>query len=121
MGSNMQRQAVPLLETEVPLVGTGLEGKVAEDSGALILAKRAGTVESATADSIVVRPTAREIAHGEIDYLKGEIVDSYKLTKFKRSNQDTCSTSASRPSGRGEAGRTWPTAPPPGTASSRSG
>jgi DNA-directed RNA polymerase subunit beta len=90
MGSNMQRQAVPLLETEAPLVGTGLEGKVAEDSGALVLAKRAGTVELASADSIVVRPTAREIAHGEIDYLKGEIVDSYKLTKFKRSNQDTC-------------------------------
>ena len=90
MGSNMQRQAVPLLETEVPLVGTGLERKVAEDSGALVLAKRAGTVEQVSADVVVVRPTAREIAQGEIDYLKGDIVDVYKLTKFKRSNQDTC-------------------------------
>ena len=90
MGSNMQRQAVPLLETEVPLVGTGLERKVAEDSGALVLARRAGTVESATADTIVVRPTAREIAQGEIDYLRGDILDVYRLTKFKRSNQDTC-------------------------------
>jgi DNA-directed RNA polymerase subunit beta len=90
MGSNMQRQAVPLLETTPPVVGTGLEGKVAEDSGALIFAKRAGTVESVSGDTIVVRPTAREIAHGEIDYLRGDMIDVYRLTKFKRSNQDTC-------------------------------
>ncbi len=90
MGSNMQRQAVPLLETEEPVVGTGLEAKVARDSGALIFAKRAGTVESVSSDMIVVRPTAREIAHGEIDYLKGDMIDVYRLTKFKRSNQDTC-------------------------------
>ena len=90
MGSNMQRQAVPLLETQAPIVGTGLEGKVARDSGALIFARRAGTVESVSGESIVVRPTAREIAHGEIDYLKGDMIDVYRLTKFKRLNQDTC-------------------------------
>src|SRR6185503_11166291 len=54
MGSNMQRQAVPLLVTEAPLVGTGLEDKVAEDSGALVLARRSGVIESVTADEIIL-------------------------------------------------------------------
>jgi DNA-directed RNA polymerase subunit beta len=87
MGSNMQRQAVPLLMTEAPLVGTGLEAKVAADSGDLIFAKRSGVVESISADSIVVR-------HGEsgdLDEIFGMAnVDGYKLVKFRRSNQDTC-------------------------------
>ncbi|MFH1314116.1 MAG: DNA-directed RNA polymerase subunit beta [Candidatus Eisenbacteria bacterium] len=87
MGSNMQRQAVPLLITEAPLVGTGLEGKVAADSGDLVFAKRAGVVDSVSADGIVV-------SHGDsgdLDEIFGMAnLDVYKLTKFKRSNQDTC-------------------------------
>jgi DNA-directed RNA polymerase subunit beta len=87
MGSNMQRQAVPLLITEAPLVGTGLEGKVAADSGDLIFAQRSGVVEAVSADSIVV-------THGEpaeMDDIFGMAnQDSYKLVKFTRSNQDTC-------------------------------
>jgi DNA-directed RNA polymerase subunit beta len=87
MGSNMQRQAVPLLLTEAPLVGTGLEAKVAADSGDLVFARRSGTVESVSADTVVVR-------HGEsgdLDEIFGMAnIDPYRLTKFKRSNQDTC-------------------------------
>ncbi len=87
MGSNMQRQAVPLLLTEAPFVGTGLEAKVAADSGDLVFAKRSGVVESLSANNIVVR-------HGEsgdLDEIFGMAnVDSYRLVKFKRSNQDTC-------------------------------
>ena len=77
MGANMQRQAVPLLRTQAPLVGTGMEYKAACDSGVMILAKHAGTVEDVTADYIDVR---RE--NGELDH--------YKLQKFLRSNQGTC-------------------------------
>ena len=87
MGSNMQRQAVPLLVTEAPLVGTGLEGKIAADSGDMIFAERSGVVESVSADRIIV-------SHGdgiEDDELFGAAnMDVYRLTKFKRSNQDTC-------------------------------
>lgn len=77
MGANMQRQAVPLLRTQAPLVGTGMEYKAACDSGVMILAKHAGTVERVTADFIDVR---RE--DGQLDH--------YKLQKFLRSNQGTC-------------------------------
>ncbi len=77
MGSNMQRQAVPLLYTETPIVGTGIEGKAALDSGVCILARTDGTVERSTANEIVVR-----------NELGG--LDSYKLRKFERSNQNTC-------------------------------
>ncbi|HJW13688.1 MAG TPA: DNA-directed RNA polymerase subunit beta, partial [Thermoanaerobaculia bacterium] len=90
MGSNMQRQAVPLLFTEAPLVGTGLEGKVAEDSGALVLAKRAGTVEAVAGDQIWVRYDQPDGKAHAVDYSELAGVDVYKLTKFKRSNQDTC-------------------------------
>jgi DNA-directed RNA polymerase subunit beta len=90
MGSNMQRQAVPLLFTEPPLVGTGLEGKVAEDSGALILAKRPGTVEAVSGDSILVRYDQPDGKARTVDYSELAGVDAYKLTKFRRSNQDTC-------------------------------
>ncbi|MDD9817203.1 MAG: DNA-directed RNA polymerase subunit beta [Gammaproteobacteria bacterium] len=84
MGSNMQRQAVPLMRTEKPLVGTGMERRVAIDSGVVVVAKRGGTVDSADATRIVVRVNEREI--------KGDdpSVDIYNLTKYTRSNQDTC-------------------------------
>ena len=78
MGSNMQRQAVPLLVTEAPMVGTGMEYKAARDSGVVILAKNSGTVEFVDAESITVR---RDDDNG---------TDTYKLLKFKRSNQGTC-------------------------------
>ena len=78
MGSNMQRQAVPLLKTESPIVGTGMEYKAGVDSGVCVLAKAAGTVVSASADTVVVRRDD----NGETDV--------YKMTKFARSNQGTC-------------------------------
>jgi DNA-directed RNA polymerase subunit beta len=80
MGCNMQRQAVPLLQPEYPLVGTGIEGDVAKDSGACITAKRAGRVLYVTGNLIAVQP----------DEEKGAKVDVYHLIKYKRSNQDTC-------------------------------
>ncbi len=82
MGSNMQRQAVPLLKPEAPLVGTGIEYVAARDSGWLVTAKRAGIVESVDSNRIVVRVT--EPVEGF------NIVDIYDLIKFKRSNQGTC-------------------------------
>jgi len=89
MGCNMQRQAVPLLQAESPIVGTGMEKKIAIDSGAVIVAEAPGVVESATADSIVIRyddPDA--VAAGSL-FDEGGLVE-YRLRKFKRSNQDTC-------------------------------
>ncbi|MFH0779122.1 MAG: DNA-directed RNA polymerase subunit beta, partial [Candidatus Eisenbacteria bacterium] len=88
MGSNMQRQAVPLLKTERALVATGLEAKVAEDSGALVAARRAGVVESVSADTIIIRPESDGGESFEFSELAG--LDVYRLTKFRRSNQDTC-------------------------------
>ncbi|MFN9779842.1 MAG: DNA-directed RNA polymerase subunit beta [Alphaproteobacteria bacterium] len=85
MGSNMQRQAVPLLESEAPFVGTGLEGVVARDSGAAIAARRSGVVDQVDATRIVVRATE------ETDATKSG-VDIYRLQKFQRSNQSTCIT-----------------------------
>lgn len=81
MGSNMQRQAVPLLFPEPPFVGTGMEEKVAYDSGVMVKAKRAGIIERVTSQEIVVRPDDREDS-GALDY--------YPLRKFARTNQDTC-------------------------------
>ena len=78
MGSNMQRQAVPLLVSEAPFVGTGMEYKAARDSGVVILAKHAGTIEYVDAERIAIR---RDEDNG---------LDEYKLLKFKRSNQGTC-------------------------------
>jgi DNA-directed RNA polymerase subunit beta len=83
MGSNMQRQAVPLLQSEAPLVGTGMEGTVARDSGVAIGARRAGVVDQVDATRIVIRVT-EETSHGE------QAVDIYNLLKFQRSNQNTC-------------------------------
>ncbi|MCC6667843.1 MAG: DNA-directed RNA polymerase subunit beta [Polyangiaceae bacterium] len=81
MGANMQRQAVPLVRTEAPLVGTGMEGRVAIDSGVCVIAKRDGVVESVDAERIVVRATGAE---GD------EVPDIYQMTKYQRSNQSTC-------------------------------
>jgi DNA-directed RNA polymerase subunit beta len=77
MGSNMQRQAVPLIKTEAPIIGTGIEYKAAVDSGVVVLAKNDGVVEKVTADKVVIRT-------------KDGRKDEYNLLKFKRSNQGTC-------------------------------
>jgi len=84
MGSNMQRQAVPLMKPESPLVGTGMEAVVARDSGAVVVAKRDGLVESVDADRIVVK--CDKTPSDEL----GSVVDIYNLVKYQRSNQDTC-------------------------------
>jgi DNA-directed RNA polymerase subunit beta len=83
MGSNMQRQAVPLIKAEAPLVGTGMEEVVARDSGAAIAARRSGIIDQVDSTRIVVRAT------GETDPSKPG-VDIYRLRKFQRSNQNTC-------------------------------
>jgi DNA-directed RNA polymerase subunit beta len=85
MGSNMQRQAVPLIRTRSPLIGTGIEGIVARDSGVTMVARRDGVVDSVDATRIVVRPTQES----ETDPLSAK-PDIYNLTKFQRSNQNTC-------------------------------
>ena len=84
MGSNMQRQAVPTLKTEKPLVGTGMERNVASDSGVCVVAFRGGTIESVDAARIIVRVNDEETDAGEAG------VDIYNLTKYTRSNQNTC-------------------------------
>jgi DNA-directed RNA polymerase subunit beta len=84
MGSNMQRQAVPTLRAEKPLVGTGMEGIVARDSGVCVVARRGGVVETVDAARIVIRVSDAETASGEAG------VDIYNLTKYTRSNQNTC-------------------------------
>ena len=83
MGSNMQRQAVPLVKTRAPLVGTGIERIVARDSGVAVVARRPGVVEYVDATRIVVRATENR---GDV----ARAVDIYKLIKFQRSNQNTC-------------------------------
>ncbi|MCH8977161.1 MAG: DNA-directed RNA polymerase subunit beta, partial [Proteobacteria bacterium] len=84
MGSNMQRQAVPTLRSEKPLVGTGIERIVATDSGVTVIAQRGGLVDSVDASRIVVRVNDDEVSAGEPG------VDIYNLTKYTRSNQNTC-------------------------------
>ena len=84
MGSNMMRQAVPTLQTETPLVGTGMERIVARDSGSCAIAKRGGVVESIDASRIVVRVNEKEINPGD------SAVDIYNIIKYTRSNQTTC-------------------------------
>jgi DNA-directed RNA polymerase subunit beta len=83
MGSNMQRQAVPLLKAEAPLVGTGIEEVVARDSGAAIMAKRGGIIDQVDAQRIVIRAT-EDLELGDAG------VDIYRMRKFQRSNQNTC-------------------------------
>jgi len=84
MGSNMQRQAVPLLRTEAPLVGTGMEQVVARDSGATVVAARSGTVESVDSTRIVIKADEPSGAYADTG------VDIYSLVKYQRSNQNTC-------------------------------
>jgi len=84
MGSNMQRQAVPTLKPEKPLVGTGMERIVAVDSGSTVVARRGGLVDSVDASRMVVRVNDDETKPGEVG------VDIYNLTKYQRSNQNTC-------------------------------
>jgi DNA-directed RNA polymerase subunit beta len=84
MGSNMQRQGVPTIRTEKPLVGTGMERHVARDSGVCVIAQRGGVVDSVDAARVVVRVADAETDAGEAG------VDIYNLTKFTRSNQNTC-------------------------------
>ncbi|PWB81252.1 MAG: DNA-directed RNA polymerase subunit beta [Candidatus Methylomirabilota bacterium] len=88
MGANMQRQAVPLLRPEAPIVGTGMEHPAARDSGTVVTARRGGIVESVTADRIIVRASDGRGEDGEED----TGVDIYTLVKFRRSNQNTCLT-----------------------------
>jgi len=85
MGSNMQRQAVPLLRARAPLVGTGMEYITARDSGAVVVARRSGTVDYVDSQRVVVR------VEGEAGEMSREMgADIYNLTKFRRSNQNTC-------------------------------
>jgi len=84
MGSNMQRQAVPLLQTDAPFVGTGMEFRSAYDSGAVLVAKRDGVVETVSSNLVVIAADSRD------DSPVRSTLDTYKLTKYKRSNQDTC-------------------------------
>jgi DNA-directed RNA polymerase subunit beta len=86
MGSNMQRQAVPLLRTAAPLVGTGMEEITARDSGAVIVCRRNGIVDSVDSERIIVRVESAEDGH----FSREVGADIYTLTKFKRSNQNTC-------------------------------
>ncbi len=87
MGSNMQRQAVPLLRSEAPIVGTGLEPIVARDSGAVVQCARGGLVDSVDSERIIVRVEGEDVETGES---KDFGADIYQLTKFRRSNQNTC-------------------------------
>ncbi len=97
MGANMQKQAVPLLVNEAPLVGTGIEGRVARDSGVVILARSAGVVEKVTAEEVIVARKDRK-PDAIVNGMTGEVFlsdtgtgrDIYRLTKFQRSNQGTC-------------------------------
>ncbi len=84
MGANMQRQAVPTIRSDKPLVGTGIERAVAVDSGVTVVAKRAGVVQSVDASRIVVKVNEDELVPGEAG------IDIYNLTKYTRSNQNTC-------------------------------
>ena len=86
MGSNMQRQAVPLLQTAAPLVGTGMEEITARDSGAVAVCKRSGIVDSVDSERIIVRVESAEDGH----FSREVGADIYTLTKFRRSNQNTC-------------------------------
>ncbi len=88
MGSNMQRQAVPLLRAEAPYVGTGMERVTARDSGAVIICKRAGVVDSVDSERVIVRVESGGAHEGQLSREVG--ADIYQLTKFKRSNQNTC-------------------------------
>ena len=118
MGSNMQRQAVPLLQARAPFVGTGMEYITARDSGAVVVARRTGTVDYVDSQRIVVRVES-EGEDGGVEMG----ADIYNMTKFKRSNQNTCLNQRpivrGRPEGPARA-RSSPTGRAPSSASSRS-
>ncbi len=87
MGSNMQRQAVPLMLTQSPLIGTGMEKKVAKDSHAVVVAKRGGIVEEVSSNRIIIRVNSEEVDSSDpLDFG----IDIYELKKFQRTNQNTC-------------------------------
>ena len=88
MGSNMQRQAVPLLRADAPYVGTGMERVTARDSGAVVICKRSGVVDSVDSERIIVRVEGGSAHEGQMSREVG--ADIYQMTKFKRSNQNTC-------------------------------
>jgi DNA-directed RNA polymerase subunit beta len=88
MGSNMQRQAVPLIFPEAPRVGTGMEGKCAYDSGVLAKSRRTGTVVRVTSQEIVIKPEGSKLA--PLQETNAEGLDVYRLVKYQRTNQDTC-------------------------------
>ncbi|HYI94862.1 MAG TPA: DNA-directed RNA polymerase subunit beta [Bryobacteraceae bacterium] len=90
MGSNMQRQAVPLLRADAPYVGTGMERVTARDSGAVVICKRSGVVDSVDSERIIVRVEGGAAHEGQMSREVG--ADIYQMTKFKRSNQNTCIT-----------------------------
>jgi DNA-directed RNA polymerase subunit beta len=115
MGSNMQRQAVPTLRSETPLVGTGMERAVAMDSGVTEVARRGGVVDSVDASRIVVRVHDEETTADEAG------VDIYNLVKYQRSNQNTCINQRrwSRKATWSRAATCWRTARPPTSASWR--
>src|SRR5204862_2552044 len=87
MGSNMQRQAVPLVRVEAPLVGTGMERITAQDSGAVVLCQREGSVDYVDSQRIIIRVSGEGYGLKETEDFGADI---YNLTKFKRSNQNTC-------------------------------
>src|SRR5437588_2306799 len=89
MGSNMQRQSVPLLFPQAPLIGTGLEEKVARDSGAVVIARRSGVVTRVTADEIIIDAGEEELRAGDHPLARLKQHDRYRLKKFWRTNQDT--------------------------------
>jgi DNA-directed RNA polymerase subunit beta len=89
MGSNMQRQSVPLLFPQAPLVGTGLEDKVARDSGAVVIARRAGVVTRVTADEIIIDSGDEDLKPGDHPLARLKQHDRFRLKKFWRTNQDT--------------------------------
>ena len=89
MGSNMQRQSVPLLFPQAPAVGTGLEERVARDSGAVVIARRAGVVQRVTADEVIIDTGDEERRAGEHPLARLKQHDRYRLKKFWRTNQDT--------------------------------
>lgn len=90
MGSNMQRQAVPLLKPQAPVVGTGMEGRIARDSRTLLLAERSGVIEEVSADYIKVRYDDNRNDDERIQLFDYKEVVTYRLLKFFRTNQDTC-------------------------------
>lgn len=116
MGANMQRQAVPTLRADKPLVGTGMERAVAVDSGVTAVAKRGGTVQYVDASRIVIKVNEDEMYPGEAG------IDIYNLTKYTRSNQNTCINQMPCVSPRANllsAATCWQTARPPTSVSWR--